>query len=101
MGRVVMFMSGGQWLRRRWRRPSTTDRGREAPGVRQAFAFEKVAVLVFPWYEPGGLERGARVEVRLLVDQRWRGTRSAAQRVVIDKPVFRADLFDRTDAPPG
>src|SRR5262245_65853373 len=46
-------------------------------------------------------ERGARVEVRLLADEPWRGTRSAAQKVVIDEPAFRADLFDQVDGPPG
>ena len=64
--------------------------------------FERVAVLVRTWHEPmDPPERGARVEVRLLADEPWRGTRSAAQRVVIDQPVFRADLFDQVDGPPG
>jgi hypothetical protein len=70
--------------------------------MQQAFVFEKVAVLVSAWHEPmNPPERGARVEVRLLADEVWRGTRSAAQRVVIDQPVFRADLFDQVDGPPG
>ena len=64
--------------------------------------FEKVAVLVRTWHEPmNPPERGARVEVRLLADEPWRGSRSAAQRMVIDQPVFRADLFDQVDGPPG
>jgi hypothetical protein len=67
-----------------------------------AFVFEKVAVLVFPWHEPmDPPEEGARVEVRLLAEEPRRGTRSAAQRVVIDQPVFRADLFDQVDGPTG
>jgi hypothetical protein len=70
--------------------------------VQQAFVFEKVAVLVRAWHEPmEPPERGARVEVRLLAEEPWRGTRSAAQRVVIDQPVFRADLFDQVDGPVG
>jgi hypothetical protein len=70
--------------------------------MQQAFVFEKMAVLVRTWQEPmDPPERGARVEVRLLADEPWRGTRSAAQRVVIDQPVFRADLFDQVDGPPG
>jgi len=70
--------------------------------MQQAFVFEKVAVLVGPWHEPmEPPERGARVEVRLLADEPRRGSRSAAQRLVIDRPVFRADLFDQVDAPPG
>jgi hypothetical protein len=67
-----------------------------------AFVFEKVAVLVFPWHEPmEPAERGARVEVRLLADEPRRGSPSAAQRVVIDEPVFRADLFDQVGHPAG
>src|SRR5215204_181355 len=63
--------------------------------MQQAFVFEKVAVLVRTWHEPmEPPERGARVEVRLLADEPRRGSRSAAQRVVIDQPVFRADLFE-------
>ena len=70
--------------------------------MQQAFVFEKVAVLVRTWQEPmDPPERGARVEVRLLADEPWRGTGSAAQRVVIDQPLFRADLFDQVDGPPG
>jgi hypothetical protein len=64
--------------------------------------FERIAVVVAPFrldIEPP--EHGARVEVRLLDPDPRRGTRAAAQRVVIDQPVFRADLFDRRDQPPG
>jgi hypothetical protein len=68
----------------------------------QAFVFQNVAVLVGPWHEPmNPPERGARVELRLLSDEPARGSRSAAQRVVIDQPLFRADLFDQVDGPPG
>ena len=70
--------------------------------MQQAFVFDGVAVLVRTWHEPmSPPERGARVEVRLLADELWRGSRSAAQRLVIDQPVFRADLFDQVDGPPG
>jgi len=41
------------------------------------------------------------LELRLLEPQAHRGTESAAQRFVIDRPVWRADLFDRLDRPPG
>ena len=68
----------------------------------QAFVFEQVAVLVGPWHEPvDPPERGTRVEVRLLDQEPRRGSWSAAQRVVIDQPVFRADLFDLVHEPPG
>ena len=70
--------------------------------MRQVFVFEKVAVVVGPWWEPmDPPERGARVEVRLVTGEPHRGNRFAAQRIVVDQPVFRADLFDQIDAPPG
>lgn len=70
--------------------------------MQQVFVFEKVAVLVRTWHEPmDPPEQGARIEVRLLDDEPWRGTRAAAQRLVIDQPVFRADLFDQADGPAG
>ena len=70
--------------------------------MRQAYVFDGVAVIVGPWNEPmNPPERGARVEVRLLADEPKRGSRFAAERVVIDEPVFRADLFDQVDGPPG
>jgi hypothetical protein len=70
--------------------------------MHHAFVFEKVAVLVGPWWEPGDpRESGARVELRFLADEPHRGSESAAQRIVIDEPLFRADLFDRLDGPPG
>jgi hypothetical protein len=70
--------------------------------VRQVFVFEGTAVIVGPWHEPmSPPERGTRVEVRLLDLEPTRGSRFAAERVVVDRPVFRADLFDTLDAPPG
>jgi hypothetical protein len=70
--------------------------------MRHVFMFERVAVVVGPWHEPmDPPERGTRVEVRLLAPEPHRGSRSAAQRHVIDQPVFRADLFDQVDGPPG
>lgn len=70
--------------------------------MRQAFVFDGVAVLVFPWHEPmTPPERGCRVEVRLLDQEPKRGSRFAAERVVLDRPVFRADLFDQENHAPG
>ena len=70
--------------------------------MHHAFLFEKVAVLVSPWWEPGDpRESGTRVELRVLADEPHRGSESAAQRMVIDEPLFRADLFDQVDGPPG
>jgi hypothetical protein len=73
--------------------------------VLQAFVFDEVAVLVRHWFEidlaDSHMEHGARVELRLLVEQPHRGTESASQRFVIDQPAWRADLFDRLDGTPG
>jgi hypothetical protein len=73
--------------------------------VQHAFVFNEVAVLVRHWFEidlmDSHLEHGARVELRLLAPQPRRGSESAAQKVVIDQPVWRADLFDRLDGTPG
>ncbi|HVH21036.1 MAG TPA: hypothetical protein VNA11_01125 [Pseudonocardia sp.] len=70
-----------------------------------SFVHSQVAVLVRHWFEigltDGVLEHGARLELRLLDPQAHRGTESAAQRFVIDQPVWRADLFDRLDRPAG
>ena len=70
-----------------------------------SFVYSRVAVLVRHWFEigltDGVLEHGARLELRLLEPQNHRGTESAAQRFVIDRPVWRADLFDRLDRPAG
>jgi len=73
--------------------------------VLYSFVHSRVAVLVRHWFEigltDGVLEHGARLELRLLEPQAHRGTESAAQRFVIDRPVWRADLFDRLDRPAG
>jgi hypothetical protein len=73
--------------------------------VLHSFIYSRVAVLVRHWFEigltNGVLEHGARLELRLLEPQPHRGTESAAQRFVIDRPVWRADLFDRLDRPAG
>ena len=73
--------------------------------MQHAFVFNEVAVLVRHWFEidlvDSHLEHGARVELRLLVPQPRRGSESAAQKVVVDQPVWRADLFDRLDGTPG
>jgi hypothetical protein len=71
----------------------------------QAFLFTRVAVVVRHWFEiglnDGVMEHGARLELRLLEPQTRRGTESAAQRFVLDRPMWRADLFDRLDRPAG
>lgn len=73
--------------------------------MQHVFVFNEVAVLVRHWFEidlmDSHLEHGARVELRLLVPQPRRGSESASQKVVVDQPVWRADLFDRLDGTPG
>jgi hypothetical protein len=68
-----------------------------------AFTFTRLAVTVRRWFEisPGAVkEHGARVELRLLDPQAHRGSESAAQKTVIDRTFWRADLFNRLDRPP-
>jgi hypothetical protein len=73
--------------------------------VLQAFVYTEVAVLVRHWFEinltDSHTEHGARVELRLLTPQPRRGTESAAQKIVADQPVWRADLFDLVAGAPG
>lgn len=70
-----------------------------------AFTYTEVGIIVRHWLEidlgDSHLEHGARIELRLLVPHARRGTESAAQRVELDRPLWRADLFDRLDAEPG
>jgi hypothetical protein len=73
--------------------------------VLHAFVYNEVAVLVRHWFEIGRtdshLEHGARIEVRLRAPQPQRGTYAAAQVIVADQPLWRADLFDRVGGVPG
>ncbi|KAB2344418.1 hypothetical protein [Actinomadura rudentiformis] len=73
--------------------------------MQHAFVYDEVAILVRHWFEidltDSHLEHGARLELRRLVPQEPRGTESAAQKVLVDQPLWRADLFDRLDGPPG
>jgi hypothetical protein len=73
--------------------------------MQHAFVFRHVAVVVRHWFEigmsDGIMEHGARLELRLLEPSPHRGTESAPQLVVIDRPLWRADLFDRLDRPAG
>src|SRR4051794_34714991 len=73
--------------------------------VLHAFVYTDIAILVRHWFEvslnDSHLEHGARLELRLRDPQPHRGTESAAQKIVTDRPVWRADLFDRIDGTPG
>jgi len=57
------------------------------------------------WFEidldDASMEHGARIEIRDLPPQPRRGSESASQLTVVDRPLWRADLFDRLTDPPG
>jgi hypothetical protein len=75
----------------------------------RVYCVENLAVTIEDLYfhdpepAPGqeGDERGIRVELRLLDPQPWRGTRYAAQRIVVDQAVWRADFLESIAAGPG
>jgi hypothetical protein len=73
--------------------------------VLYAFVYNETAILVRHWFEvsleDSHLEHGTRLELRLRDPQPHRGTESAAQKIAVDQPVWRADLFDRIDGTPG
>jgi hypothetical protein len=74
-----------------------------------AWGFERVGVVASDLYfvdpnpAPGqeGAERGVRLEVRLLDRPPLTGSIYAAQPIVIDRPVWRADLFETVAGSPG
>jgi hypothetical protein len=75
----------------------------------QAWAFDRIGVVAGDLYfvdpnpAPGqeGAERGVRLEVRVLERPPLTGSIYAAQPIVIDRPVWRADLLETVDGPPG
>ena len=73
--------------------------------MQQILAFSRCAVIVRHWFEidldDASMEHGARIELRELVPQRRRGSESAAQLITADRPLWRADLFDRLSDEPG
>ena len=74
-----------------------------------AFGFERVGVLVSDMYivlpnpRPGqeGAERGVRIEVRLLERGELQGSIYSARPIEVGQPVWRADLLEAVDGPPG
>jgi hypothetical protein len=64
-------------------------------------ALSRSAVIVRHWFEidltDSSLEHGARVELRVRPPQAHRGSESAAQAITLDRPLWRADLFDLAD----
>jgi hypothetical protein len=73
--------------------------------VQQILALSRCAVIARHWFEidldDASLEHGARIELRKLAPRPHRGSESAAQTVTADRPLWRADLFDRVSDPPG
>jgi hypothetical protein len=75
----------------------------------QVFGFGKVGVLfgdlffVDPDPSPGqeGAERGVRLEVRMLAAGELTGSIYAARPITVGRPLWRADLLERADGPPG
>lgn len=71
----------------------------------QMFAFSSCAVVARHWFEvdlhDASMEHGARIEVRELSPRQHRGSESAAQLITADRPLWRADLFDRLGDQPG
>ncbi len=72
--------------------------------MQHVLALSHSAVIVRHWFEidlgDASMEHGARIELRELAPQPHRGSESAAQVIAADRPLWRADLFDRlTDAP--
>jgi hypothetical protein len=73
--------------------------------VLHLFGFSRHGIIVRHWFEinlsDASMEHGARVEVRELQPYSHRGSESAAQLITADRPLWRADLFDRLSDPPG
>jgi hypothetical protein len=77
--------------------------------VLYAFGFERVGVFASDLYfvdpAPGpgqeGAERGVRVEVRMLERGELQGSIYSAQPIEAGRPVWRADLLETVDGPPG
>ena len=72
--------------------------------MQHIIALSRTAVIVRHWFEidlrDSSMEHGVRIELRQLAEQARRGSESAAQLITLDRPLWRADLFDRhTDSP--
>ncbi len=72
--------------------------------MQHILALSRSAIIVRHWFEidldDASMEHGVRIELRELSAHPHRGSESAAQLVTADRPLWRADLFDRlTDAP--
>jgi hypothetical protein len=73
--------------------------------VQHILTLSRVAVIVRHWFEAdlgdASMEHGTRIELRELTAHPRRGSESAAQLIALDRPWWRADLFDRLADEPG
>jgi hypothetical protein len=73
--------------------------------VQHILALSRSAVMIRHWFEidldDASMEHGARIEIRELARHPHRGSESASQLTTVDRPLWRADLFDRLADPPG
>lgn len=73
--------------------------------MQHVIALARTAVTVRHWFEidldDSSMEHGARIELRELASQPRRGSESAAQLLTLDRPLWRADLFDSLADAPG
>jgi hypothetical protein len=73
--------------------------------VRHILTLSRSAVIIRHWFEinldNASMEHGARIEIRELTPNPHRGSESASQLIAVDRPLWRADLFDRLTDSPG
>jgi hypothetical protein len=73
--------------------------------VQHILTLSRTAVVVRHWFEidldDASMEHGARIELRELTAHPRRGSESAPQLITLDRPLWRADLFDRLADGPG
>jgi hypothetical protein len=77
--------------------------------VLYAFGFDRIGVVASDLYfidprpQPGqeGAERGVRLEVRMLRPGELKGSIYSARPIEVGEPVWRADLLEAADGPPG
>ncbi|RVX38544.1 hypothetical protein EDD27_0861 [Nonomuraea polychroma] len=73
------------------------------------FGFERIGVAVGDIYFvdpdpiPGqeGAERGVRLEIRRLEPGELKGSMYSARPIAVDRPLWRIDLLESVDSPPG